>query len=62
MRNMEGLSLLIERLRPASGCEMTVNAVSKEKITITGRSHLTFQDCVPEELLITARRVLGKSR
>ncbi|XP_040021972.2 CUB domain-containing protein 1a [Gasterosteus aculeatus] len=58
MRNMEGLSLLIERLRPASGCEMTVNAVSKEKITITGRSHLTFQDCVPEELLITARRVI----
>ncbi|KAM8870718.1 CUB domain-containing protein 1a [Spinachia spinachia] len=58
MNNMEGLSLHIERLRPASRCEMRVNAVPKEKITITGRSYLTFQDCDPGDLRITAMRVL----
>ncbi|KAL6108982.1 cdcp1 [Pungitius sinensis] len=58
MNNMEGLSLHIERLRPASGCEMRVNSVPKERIAITGRSYLTFQDCVPEELQITAMRVI----
>lgn len=59
---MEGLSLHVEKLRPASDCEMKVNSVPKEKITVTSKSDLTFQDCLPEDVQVTAMRVIGKSR
>uniref|UniRef100_A0A3Q1CT44 CUB domain containing protein 1a n=1 Tax=Amphiprion ocellaris TaxID=80972 RepID=A0A3Q1CT44_AMPOC len=58
----EDLSLHIDKLKPASDCEMKMNLVTKEKITVTSRSKLSFQDCLPEDLLITATRVIGKSR
>uniref|UniRef100_A0A3P8TVL7 CUB domain containing protein 1a n=1 Tax=Amphiprion percula TaxID=161767 RepID=A0A3P8TVL7_AMPPE len=57
----EDLSLHIDKLKPASDCEMKMNSVTKEKITVTSRSKLSFQDCLPEDLLITATRVIGCS-
>lgn len=59
---MEGLSLHIEKLRPASYCEMKINSVLKEKITVTSHSDLTFQDCLPEDVQVTAVGVMGKCR
>ncbi|XP_070767948.1 CUB domain-containing protein 1-like [Enoplosus armatus] len=59
---MEGLSLHIQKLRPASDCEMKMNSVSKEKITVTSNSDLTFQDCLPEDIQVTAARVIECSR
>ncbi len=57
---MEGLSLRIEKLRP--DCEMKINSVPTEKITVRSNSDLTFQDCRPEDVQVTATRVIGKSR
>jgi len=59
---MEGLTLHIERVRPASDCQMKMNSVPKEKITVASKSELTFQDCFPEDVHVTAMRVIGKSR
>ncbi|XP_033983545.1 CUB domain-containing protein 1-like [Trematomus bernacchii] len=55
---MGGLSLHIKKLRPASVCKMKVNSVLKEKITVTSKSELTFQDCLPEEVQITATKTI----
>lgn len=57
----EGLSLHIDKVKPASDCEMKMGSVTKEKITITSRSKLSFQDCLPEDVQITATRVIGCS-
>lgn len=59
---MEGLALHVEKLRSASDCEMKLNSAKKEKITITSNSELSFQDCLPEDVQVTATRVIGKSR
>lgn len=59
---MEGLSLHIKKLGPASDCEMKINSVLKEKITITSNSVLSFQDCLPDDVQVTAMGVIGKSR
>ncbi|KAJ4931243.1 hypothetical protein JOQ06_025541 [Pogonophryne albipinna] len=58
MSRMGGLSLHIEKLRPASVCQMRVNSVLKEKITVTSRSQLTFQDCLPEDVHVTATKTI----
>uniref|UniRef100_A0A3B4XXN3 CUB domain containing protein 1a n=1 Tax=Seriola lalandi dorsalis TaxID=1841481 RepID=A0A3B4XXN3_SERLL len=58
LRKVEGLSLYIEKLRPASDCEMKINSVTKEKITVTSNSDLSFQDCLPEDVRVTALRVI----
>ncbi|XP_022608932.1 CUB domain-containing protein 1-like [Seriola dumerili] len=58
LRKAEGLSLYIEKLRPASDCEMKINSVTKEKITVTSNSDLSFQDCLPEDVRVTAMRVI----
>lgn len=59
----KGLSLHFEKLRPkASDCEMKENSVRKEKITVTSTSDLFFQDCRPEDVRVTASRVIGRSR
>uniref|UniRef100_A0A671W3X9 CUB domain containing protein 1a n=1 Tax=Sparus aurata TaxID=8175 RepID=A0A671W3X9_SPAAU len=55
---MEGLSLHIEKRRSASDCELRVNSASRERITVTSNSELTFQDCLPEDLQVTATRVI----
>ncbi|XP_054477696.1 CUB domain-containing protein 1-like [Anoplopoma fimbria] len=62
MSQMEGLSLHIEKLRPASDCLMKINSVPKDKITATSRSELTFQDCTPEDVQVTATRVIECSQ
>lgn len=58
---MEGTSLHIKKLRPASDCEMKINSVTKEEITVTSNSDLSFQDCLPEDVQVTAMRAIGKS-
>ncbi|KAM9353455.1 CUB domain-containing protein 1-like [Symphorus nematophorus] len=59
MNRMESLTLHIEKLRPAPDCEMKINSVLKDKITITSNSELSFQDCLPEDVQVTAMRVIG---
>ncbi|TKS81855.1 CUB domain-containing protein 1 [Collichthys lucidus] len=56
---MDGLALHIEKLRPASDCEMKINSVLTETITVTSNSDLSFQDCLPEDVRVTAARVIG---
>ena len=58
----EGLILYIKKLRPTSACEMKINSVTKENITVTSKSELSFQDCTPEDVEVTAMKVIGKSR
>ncbi|XP_070691473.1 CUB domain-containing protein 1a [Pempheris klunzingeri] len=62
MSKMEGLSLHIEKMRAASDCEMKMNSVPKEKITVTSNSDLSFQDCHPEDVQVTAMRVIECSQ
>lgn len=62
MSKMEGLSLHIEKLRPASDCKMKVNSVLKEEITLLTNSDLSFQDCLPEDVQVTATRVIACSQ
>ncbi|XP_008292362.1 CUB domain-containing protein 1-like [Stegastes partitus] len=57
----EGLALHIEKVKPASKCEMEMNSVKKEKITVTSRSKLSFRDCLPDDVQVTAKRVIGCS-
>ncbi|XP_029958601.1 CUB domain-containing protein 1a [Salarias fasciatus] len=55
------LSLHIHRVRPASDCVMKINSAAKDKITVTSNSALTFQDCLPDDVNVTATRVIGCS-
>ncbi|KAM4633023.1 CUB domain-containing protein 1-like [Polymixia lowei] len=60
LRKEKGLSLYIEKIRPGSDCELKMNSVSQEKITV--QSHrvtpLSFLDCSPEDVLVIARRTV----
>lgn len=58
---LEGLSLHIDRVRPASDCVMKINSATKEKITVASNSVLTFQDCLPDDVNVTATGVVGCS-
>ncbi|XP_028282407.1 CUB domain-containing protein 1a isoform X2 [Parambassis ranga] len=58
----EGVSLHINKLRPASDCKMKMDSVMKETITVTSSSDLSFQDCLPEDIQVTATRVIECSR
>ncbi|KAM3615155.1 uncharacterized protein V6R79_024134 [Siganus canaliculatus] len=55
---LERLALHIEKMRPNTECRMSLNSVPKEKISITSNSQLSFQDCLPEDLRVTATRVI----
>nr|XP_019946619.1 PREDICTED: CUB domain-containing protein 1-like [Paralichthys olivaceus] len=55
----EGLFLYIEKLRPTSACEMKINSVTNDKITVKSNSELSFQDCAPEDVQVTAMKVIG---
>lgn len=57
--NLEGTSLHIKKLRAVSACKMKINSVPKEEITVSSDSELSFQDCLPEDLQITAMRTIG---
>ncbi|XP_074539146.1 CUB domain-containing protein 1a [Halichoeres trimaculatus] len=59
---MEGLSLHVEKLRPTSDCKMKVNSALKEKISITSNSEISFQDCQPEDVRVSATRVIECSK
>ncbi|XP_034467175.1 CUB domain-containing protein 1-like isoform X2 [Hippoglossus hippoglossus] len=54
----EGLVLYIKKLRPTSACEMKINSVTKENITVTSNSELSFQGCTPEDVEVTAMKVI----
>ncbi|XP_054637833.1 CUB domain-containing protein 1a isoform X2 [Dunckerocampus dactyliophorus] len=61
LRKMKVLSLHLERLSKASECEMKMNSVTMEKITVPSGSvtQLSFQDCLPNDVLVTASGVIG---
>nr|XP_057940532.1 CUB domain-containing protein 1a [Doryrhamphus excisus] len=61
LRKIKVLSLHLERLRKASECEMKMNSVTMEKITVPSGSvtQLSFQDCLPDDVLVTASGVIG---
>lgn len=60
LRKTPGLSLQIEKLRSASGCEMKQMSTTKDNITVLPNSdtQLSFQDCLPEDVQVTALRVI----
>ncbi|XP_042346752.1 CUB domain-containing protein 1a [Plectropomus leopardus] len=58
LNKMEGLSLHIEKSRLDSNCKMKIRSALKDKITVTPGSQLTFQDCFPEDVQVTATRVI----
>ncbi|XP_051921709.1 CUB domain-containing protein 1a [Hippocampus zosterae] len=64
LKKTRGLSLHVERLKPASQCEMKMNSVIMEKITVPsgGVSQLSFQDCLPQDINVTASGVIGCSQ
>ncbi|XP_040901182.1 CUB domain-containing protein 1-like [Toxotes jaculatrix] len=62
LSEVEELSLYIQKLRPASDCEMKINSVTKEKIIVTSDSDLSFQGCLPEDVQVTAMRVIECSQ
>ncbi|XP_068179934.1 CUB domain-containing protein 1a [Antennarius striatus] len=62
VKRMDGLSLHIKKLRPASGCLMKINSVPKEVITVTADGVLSFQGCLPEDVQVTATRVIDCSQ
>lgn len=53
-------SLRVKKMRPLSQCEMKVNSVVKEEVTLTSKADVSFQDCLPEDVQITAETTLGK--
>ncbi|XP_059194352.1 CUB domain-containing protein 1a [Centropristis striata] len=55
---MEGLSLHIEKLKHSSDCEMKIKSLPKEKIAVTSKTELMFKGCLPEDVQITATRVI----
>lgn len=57
--NLEGTSLHIKKLRADSACRMKINSVPKEELTVSSGSELSFQDCLPEDLQVTAMGVIG---
>lgn len=58
VNKLERLTLHIEKLRPNTECRMSIDSVTKEKISITSNSEVSFQDCLPEDLRVTATRVI----
>uniref|UniRef100_A0A672ZKR9 CUB domain containing protein 1a n=1 Tax=Sphaeramia orbicularis TaxID=375764 RepID=A0A672ZKR9_9TELE len=52
LRKTPGLSLQIEKLKSASGCEMKQISAIKDNITVLPNSEtqLSFQDCLPEDI------------
>lgn len=53
------LSLHIDKLTRTSDCEMKMNSVKKDKIVVTSKGDLSFQDCLPEDVHVTASTVIG---
>ncbi|KAM9851622.1 CUB domain-containing protein 1a [Aulostomus maculatus] len=64
LRKMKGLSLHVDKRRRTSECEMKINSVTSEKITVSsdGVAQLSFQDCVSEDLQVSAVTAVGCSQ
>ncbi|KAJ8005387.1 hypothetical protein DPEC_G00146090 [Dallia pectoralis] len=60
LRNDQGLTLYIQKTTSKSGCELKLNSVIQENITVpSGKiSQLSFQDCPQQKLKLTARRII----
>ncbi|KAM9724078.1 CUB domain-containing protein 1a [Menidia menidia] len=56
-----GLSLHINNVRPNSSCEMKMNSETMKSITVTSKGELSFQDCLPDDVQVTAKRVIDCS-
>lgn len=54
-------SLRVKKTSSTSNCEMKVNSVLKEDITLTSKADMSFQDCLPKDVQITAEASIGKS-
>lgn len=54
-------SLRVRKTSPTSQCEMKVNSVLKEDITLTSKAYVSFQDCLPGDVQITAEATIGTS-
>ncbi|XP_057690948.1 CUB domain-containing protein 1-like [Corythoichthys intestinalis] len=61
LRKIKGFSLHVERVKSASECEMKMNSVTVEKITVPSGtvSQLSFQDCLPLHINATTSGVIG---
>lgn len=58
---LEGSSLHIKKLRhEASNCQMKINSVSKDEMTVASSAELWFQDCRSADVQVTASRTIGK--
>lgn len=62
MQKEAGVTLDIENTNPASYCEMKMDGVVQEKITVLPglTPKLSFLDCPGEELLLTVTKTLGR--
>ncbi|CAB1334155.1 unnamed protein product, partial [Coregonus sp. 'balchen'] len=60
LRKERRLSLHLEKTNPMSDCELKLNSVIQEKITVpSGKiSQLSFQDCPCQDLLLSAIRII----
>lgn len=56
------LSLKVEKVRPGSECQMREGSTTMETVVVTSNTlaQLSFQDCFPGDVLITASRVIGE--
>lgn len=53
-------SLRVKKTTPMSHCEMKVNSGLTEEVTLTSKADMSFQDCLPEDVQITATSTIGK--
>ncbi|KAL0984945.1 hypothetical protein UPYG_G00150820 [Umbra pygmaea] len=60
LTNEQGLSLYIAKTSPKSLCELKLNSVIQENITVpSGKIYqLSFQDCIPQKLLMLASKII----
>ncbi|CAL8249671.1 unnamed protein product [Boreogadus saida] len=60
LRQRQGLSLNLTTIRPDSGCLMTVNSVATGTVLVPsyGVAQLSFRDCSPADVWVTASRVI----
>ncbi|KAK0140712.1 CUB domain-containing protein 1 [Merluccius polli] len=62
LRQKQGLSLVLEKIRPGSGCEMRKGSAATGKITLKPNevAQLSFLDCSEEDVRVTATRVIAQ--
>lgn len=60
--SVKDFSLHINQVRLNSNCQMKMNSVTMRNITVASSSELFFKNCFPEDVEVTAKSVIGKSR